>query len=358
MVVFISWSGDTSRKIAKTLRKWLPQVIQSIDPWMSEEDIEKGRQGNTEIASALKNAKFGVICLTPDNLKAPWILFEAGALAKSLSDSFIVPALFQVSVGDLPGPLAQFQATSLQNKEDVKLLLRTLNNAIAGESQKGLTEQVLERAFNNFWPQLQSSLDRIAEARKEIQSVSATSSSIRVYPDWGAHRISDTLSSVSETIAIVDSWYGESQYLAGCIKASKSRKDRLEIKVYMLDPDGPYGAQRYSEWAGVVNATEEMQVTYREKFRGKFNDTITTLRRHTLGIAGIELSFFRYATMPKLRLFIVDDKEFLFGWFPLLEPSYNNVCFHVSSTDSPLEPVVSSLRDYYNAVHSISELIQ
>lgn len=42
MKVFISWSGETSKKVALALKAWLPNVIQALDPWMSDKDIEKG----------------------------------------------------------------------------------------------------------------------------------------------------------------------------------------------------------------------------------------------------------------------------------------------------------------------------
>ena len=37
--VFISWSGERSKKIAKALKKWIKNVIQSVEPFVSSEDI-------------------------------------------------------------------------------------------------------------------------------------------------------------------------------------------------------------------------------------------------------------------------------------------------------------------------------
>lgn len=75
--VFISWSGERSKGVAAALYDWLPMVVQSARPWMSEEDIEKGSRGLEDVGKALVAMGVGIICLTAGNLERPWILFEA-----------------------------------------------------------------------------------------------------------------------------------------------------------------------------------------------------------------------------------------------------------------------------------------
>jgi hypothetical protein len=41
MKVFISWSGERSNYVARILYEWIPNVIQNVRPWISEE-IPKG----------------------------------------------------------------------------------------------------------------------------------------------------------------------------------------------------------------------------------------------------------------------------------------------------------------------------
>lgn len=80
--VFISWSGELSRKLGEALRNWLPAALQFVKPYFSPEDIEKGAKWGSEISKELETSNIGVICLTSENTEKPWILFEAGALSK------------------------------------------------------------------------------------------------------------------------------------------------------------------------------------------------------------------------------------------------------------------------------------
>lgn len=163
MKVFLSWSGARSRSVAEALRDWIPSVIQAVELWMSAEDIDKGLRWTSAIAFELDQTRFGIICLTPENLEAPWILFEAGALSKALDKSFVCPFLFDLEPTDIKGPLIQFQATKAE-KNDVKKLVLTLNRAL-GEA--ALSPEKLERAFEHWWPELLKSLENLPAVHTE-----------------------------------------------------------------------------------------------------------------------------------------------------------------------------------------------
>lgn len=158
MKVFISWSGATSHQVAKVLRDWLPSVIQTVEPYVSSEDIDKGTRWSTDIADELHASTYGIICLTKDNVSAPWINFEAGALGKSVDKSRVSPFLFGLKRSEISGPILQFQSTIIE-KPDVLKLLKSINLAC---EKDGLDDIRLERAFEVWWPKLDTELQTIA----------------------------------------------------------------------------------------------------------------------------------------------------------------------------------------------------
>ncbi|MGU3400446.1 TIR domain-containing protein [Brucellaceae bacterium D45D] len=160
MKVFISWSGELSQKIAITLRDWLPSVIQTVEPYVSSEDIDKGTRWTTDISSELSESSYGILCMTPDNLNAPWINFEAGALSKAVDSSRVSPFLFRIKRSELSGPVVQFQST-LNEKNDVYKLLVSINNScIDGK----LPDPRLEAVFDVWWPHLEKKLISIEKS--------------------------------------------------------------------------------------------------------------------------------------------------------------------------------------------------
>jgi len=165
MKVFLSFSGDTSRKIALALRDWLPKVIQAVKPFLSE-DIGKGERWSEELAEELNQTDFGIICVTRYNSNKPWINFEAGALSKAIpkavKEPWVVPFLFGTERAKIAEPLQQFQ-TTIANKDGVYGMLVSLNNRLG---QDNLTLDLLEQEFEQWWPELEIKLRDINEAQE------------------------------------------------------------------------------------------------------------------------------------------------------------------------------------------------
>jgi TIR domain len=113
MKVFVSWSGERSRLLAQALHSWLPLVLHYVKPWLSDADVSAGDRWATVVAKELETSNFGIICVTPENLNSPWVLFEAGALAKAMQGAKVIPLLFNLEFSDISGPLAQFQAKKM-----------------------------------------------------------------------------------------------------------------------------------------------------------------------------------------------------------------------------------------------------
>ena len=157
MKVFISWSGQHSEKLGEALRDWLPGVLQLVTPYFTPSDIEKGTRWSDDIAKELSESQIGILCITQDNIHSDWLLFEAGALSKSLEKSHVCPILFGITNTDLTGPLKQFQ-TTVFGKSDVYRLLGVINGQL-GENK--LPKKTLDSVFEKWWPELEEKVNQI-----------------------------------------------------------------------------------------------------------------------------------------------------------------------------------------------------
>ena len=161
--LFISWSGDLSHKVASLIHEWIPTVVQTAEPFLSSTDIEKGSRWSDHVAQKLEECGFGIIVLTSSNLTAPWILFEAGALSKMVGRAQVSSILMDVDIIDVKQPLSQFQNT-IFSKDDMLRLIHSVNRA----GRPPLRDDVVLRAFNALWPDLEHS---VMEALKSSANV-------------------------------------------------------------------------------------------------------------------------------------------------------------------------------------------
>lgn len=145
MKIFVSWSGNLSCEIAELLKKWIPCILQSVEVFFSSIDIEKGDNWDKTISTELSECKYGIICLTKDNIAAPWINFEAGAIAKSL-DSRVSALMVNIKPSDIKGPISRYQATKFE-KDDFFQLISSINKVL----ENPLEASVLQNTFNAMW---------------------------------------------------------------------------------------------------------------------------------------------------------------------------------------------------------------
>jgi len=155
--VFISWSGGRSKGIASALHSWLPQVIQSVEPFMSA-TMDAGVKWNEVVNQNLDENDIGILCVTPENVERPWLNYEAGALSRSLNDrSRVIPYLLDFDAeGDCPAPLNQFNA-ALADQTGTWKVVSTLDGL--STHSRGVE---LKTVFDDYWwPKLRSELDDV-----------------------------------------------------------------------------------------------------------------------------------------------------------------------------------------------------
>jgi TIR domain len=174
MQLFISWSEELSRLIALALRDWIPLVIQQVEPWMSEEEIKSGTRWGEEIARSLDQTDFGVICVTRSNQHNPWLMFEAGAIAKRLNLARVVPICIDLAPQDITGPLASYQAVRI-NRRGISRLMEDINDIC----EKPMSRERLRAVFEPQWPHLESMIDEAMRAGEGALQVGTIAESAR-----------------------------------------------------------------------------------------------------------------------------------------------------------------------------------
>lgn len=150
MKVFISWSGERSHALAEALHDWLPLVLHYVEPWLSQADIEAGQRWADQVAKELEACNFGILCVTRENVSSPWVLFEAGALAKSMQGSRVTPLLLGLEFRDITGPLAQFQAKKVE-RDGLLDVIQSLNQS----AQHAVPGARVTQLFDALWPELE-----------------------------------------------------------------------------------------------------------------------------------------------------------------------------------------------------------
>ncbi len=159
MKIFITWSESRSRDLADQISTWLKNVVQSIDTFFSPNDVASGKRWSGEIFSELANSDRGLLCLTPENIENPWVLFEAGALAGNLGDRRAIPLLFGLKSSEVRGPLSELQCVEF-SEEGMRKLLHDLFIDYDGDC---LSVDRRNQAFDKWWDDLSAAVTTVLD---------------------------------------------------------------------------------------------------------------------------------------------------------------------------------------------------
>ena len=182
MKVFIIWSGARSKPAAEAFHDWLPQVLDYVEPRLNRGDTDAGDRLSAHTFEEVESSHFGLLCLTHDNMTDPWLLFEAGVLAKSTGHECVIPLLLDRNLTDVSGPLSQFQA-----KKADRVSMLEVARSINRNAEDPIDAERLENLFETTWPSLEQQLKQIlgkvgprqARSQKDLfKAVAATVKSI------------------------------------------------------------------------------------------------------------------------------------------------------------------------------------
>lgn len=154
MSIFLSWSGEKSKRNAQAFSDLLLTVFDSYlnskDIFFSPSSLKAGKDFYPQILENLNKAKIGVVFIADNNYeKHPWITFESGALKANLPEYTFV--IFDGNNGsrieflNSKHPLNTIQ---MQNVTDRTSIFEILNRIKEGLSIKSLSRNDISNSFN------------------------------------------------------------------------------------------------------------------------------------------------------------------------------------------------------------------
>ncbi|GEM_PF-3770660 len=186
ITVFISFSGLRSRKIAELLAELIANHLSRLRVFLY--GPESGSRHLEDLGGELDVLSYAILCLTPENMHAPWIHFEAGAISKHRASARIVPLTFSLAPEALHMPLAQFGARSAAPTDITQLLVDMARDFGQEQPDPVAVEADWQTMLVQNAPELREPSELVDEnnpihnrIRKYCRTVSSRSTSLRRY---------------------------------------------------------------------------------------------------------------------------------------------------------------------------------
>ena len=168
MEIFISWSKNKSKLLALETKKLIQNVLgKKVEVFFSP-DMYKGTSVDNEIHNNLLKSDKCIVCITSDNFKNPWLMYEAGVVygahIEKPGRSIVIPILFE-HIPDwsswVDKPLNRYVPIRVNNENDnfekTRDEFKQFFQELAIESDAHL------KNFSNYWNEY------IAEVKSILQ---------------------------------------------------------------------------------------------------------------------------------------------------------------------------------------------
>lgn len=166
--ILISWSGENSKAIARELKNTLENNIfekTGLECFVSDLDIRSGEDWWKRIHAEVNKSSLGIVCITKENINAPWIYFEAGAIiARGLT---VIPLLINCDNGVLRDtPLSSNQSVNFYDLKTFNTMIRTINDSLSlvNLSNSNL-EAIARKGYEKLKTALKTTLDELKAMR-------------------------------------------------------------------------------------------------------------------------------------------------------------------------------------------------
>ena len=165
--IFISWSGSPSKEIAEHVKELLGAVFainRNIEFFLSsseERGIDKGDRFQKKIDENLFKSDFGILIMTKNNITRPWIMFEAGSLAKNVDISKVSPILFDIDEIEKESPLFAFQYAKFTENEFNSLFQSILKSCNGTDELKTEEKDSLTDSLKKKWKDFEGKINAL-----------------------------------------------------------------------------------------------------------------------------------------------------------------------------------------------------
>ena len=168
---------------------------------MSSLDISSGEDWWNEIKKELNECKLEILCITKENVKAPWIFFEAGAMTARAVPT--IPILFSCKIKELIGlPIKANQGIEFEEKGQFMKMICDINETM---KLLPISTSQLEVIANKAYIKLKKSTNKTLKKLNQTQQITER----HIYPEKVKTMERNTLYISAPMSSVDDEFYKE-----------------------------------------------------------------------------------------------------------------------------------------------------